>query len=160
MLRSHDRVTVEPMDRKRSEMTAPSSLPGLTRRQKQLIVLGRLAEPDAACFSDRALARQLGVSQPFVSAQRRLITGVAGRPGTTNEPNDQLETLTTTSGGDQDPVHVTPHLIATAPLKTTSAQEALNRFHDQHSGMGRVRRVGWSASDEGRQRAPDWNPFE
>jgi hypothetical protein len=148
------------MDRKRSEMTAPSSLPGLTRRQKQLIVLGRLAEPDAACFSDRALARQLGVSQPFVSAQRRLLTGAAGRPSTRIEANERLETSQTTPKLKHDRLSAAQPLIATTPLRRTSAQEALNQFHDQHSGMGHVRRVAWSVSDEAHLRTPDWNPFE
>src|SRR5438093_5062189 len=43
-----------------------------TRREKRLLVLGRLAQGDAATLSDRAIARELGVSQPFVGALRRL----------------------------------------------------------------------------------------
>ena len=35
------------------------------------MVQGRLAEPDAENLSDRAIARELDVSQPFVSALRR-----------------------------------------------------------------------------------------
>lgn len=46
----------------------------LSRRQKRLLVRGRLSEPGAAAMSDRAIARELGVSQPFVSAQRRLVS--------------------------------------------------------------------------------------
>src|SRR5687768_14115738 len=42
-----------------------------TRRQKRLLVQGRLIEPDAPGLSDRAIARELRVSQPFVSAMRR-----------------------------------------------------------------------------------------
>ena len=52
-------------------MAAHPRTSGLTRRQKRLIVLGRLASLDAAAMSDRAIARELGVSQPFVSALRR-----------------------------------------------------------------------------------------
>jgi hypothetical protein len=43
----------------------------LTRLQKRLLVHGRLVQPDAAQMSDRAVARELGVSQPFVSDLRR-----------------------------------------------------------------------------------------
>ena len=43
----------------------------LTRRQKRLMVQGRLTEPDAQGLSDREIARELDVSQPFVSALRR-----------------------------------------------------------------------------------------
>lgn len=50
----------------------------LSRRQKRLLVRGRLTESDAAKLSDRAIARELGVSQPFVSAQRRLVCPSAG----------------------------------------------------------------------------------
>lgn len=45
----------------------------LTRRLKLLVVLGRLVEPDAPELSDRAIARELGVSQPFVSKLRRRV---------------------------------------------------------------------------------------
>lgn len=43
----------------------------VTHRQKRLLVLGRLTEVDASSLSDRAIARELGVSQPFVGAVRR-----------------------------------------------------------------------------------------
>lgn len=42
-----------------------------TRRQKRLLVQGRFSESDAGELSDRAIARELGVSQPFVSGLRR-----------------------------------------------------------------------------------------
>jgi hypothetical protein len=51
----------------------------LTRRQKRFLVLGRLGEPDANVVSDRSIARELGVSQPFVSAMRRRVGATAPR---------------------------------------------------------------------------------
>lgn len=53
----------------------------LTRRQKRLMVQGRLTEPDAQDLSDRAIARELDVSQPFVSALRRGSEEVQEDPG-------------------------------------------------------------------------------
>ncbi len=43
----------------------------MTHKQKRLLVKLRLTQTDAASMSDRALARELGVSQPFVGSQRR-----------------------------------------------------------------------------------------
>jgi len=43
----------------------------MTHKHKRLFVRLRLTQADAASMSDRALARELGVSQPFVGAQRR-----------------------------------------------------------------------------------------
>lgn len=43
----------------------------LSNAEKRLMVIGRLSEPDAEGLTDRAIARELGVSQPFVSALRR-----------------------------------------------------------------------------------------
>lgn len=43
----------------------------LSNAEKRLMAIGRLSEPDAEGLSDRAIARELGVSQPFVSALRR-----------------------------------------------------------------------------------------
>jgi len=56
-----------------------------TRREKRLLVLGRLAQADAAQLSDRAIARELGVSQPFVSALRRQRDEASGEPAETLE---------------------------------------------------------------------------
>lgn len=52
----------------------------LTKRQKQLIVWGRLAQPDASELSDRGIARELGVSQPFVSKLRRRVARCPAAP--------------------------------------------------------------------------------
>jgi hypothetical protein len=45
----------------------------MTKKQKRLLVRLRLTQADAASMSDRAIARELGVSQPFVGAQRRIV---------------------------------------------------------------------------------------
>jgi len=42
--------------------------------EKRNRVLGRLLQPDAATVSDRAIARQCGVSQPFVSKWRKWLS--------------------------------------------------------------------------------------
>lgn len=47
----------------------------LSNLEKRLAVRGRLSEPDADDLSDRAIARELNVSQPFVSAVRRSMAG-------------------------------------------------------------------------------------
>ena len=82
---------------------------GLTRRQKRWLVRGRLAEPDAVAISDRAIARELGVSQPFVSALRRLSHGApgAGAPDTVSDPAPLAEGATSSPAaprptGDDD----------------------------------------------------------
>jgi hypothetical protein len=87
----------------------------LTRRQKRLLVLGRLAEADGMVLSDRAIARELGVSQPFVSAlRRRLLTAAKARP----IPRDRGATIETLPTAIRAPDR---------ELATT-AQEALDRF--------------------------------
>ena len=55
----------------RTAIPSTATAIALTRRQKRLLVLGRLLEADASTLSDRAIARELGVSQPFVGAMRR-----------------------------------------------------------------------------------------
>jgi hypothetical protein len=51
--------------------TATRRTTGFSHREKRLLVLGRLTQADADSLSDRAVARELGVSQPFVGAMRR-----------------------------------------------------------------------------------------
>lgn len=64
----------------------------LSHRQKRLIVRGRLAELDAGSMSDRAIARELNVSQPFVSALRREL-----QPSEDEEENEENERLSLVS---------------------------------------------------------------
>lgn len=56
----------------------------MTQRQKRMLVRLRLAQTDAASMSDRALARELGVSQPFVGAQRRAFSASVEKKLNTN----------------------------------------------------------------------------
>lgn len=95
----------------------------LTRRQKRLLVAGRLSEAGATDMSDRAIARELGVSQPFVSAIRR--------KGRLTSPEAQ------------------PPSAGPECHRPTSAQQWLDRNHDDWSALGRVRRVAWPAPREG-----------
>jgi len=103
-------------------------------------------EPDAATRSDRAIARELGVSQPFVSGLRRRfrrgiesvdLSGGCVPALKTPPPTPPVELLNKASSSvGQD-----------APEFATTAQQAINRFHDAHSPLGRVRRVSWSVDD-------------
>ena len=61
-------------------MDAPHRSRAAINRQKRLLVLGRLAEPDADRLSDRAIARELNVSQPFVGRVRRPAGPVRSAP--------------------------------------------------------------------------------
>ena len=45
----------------------------LRRAEKRILALGRLIDPDADALSDRAIARELGVSQPLVSKCRHQV---------------------------------------------------------------------------------------
>lgn len=107
----------------------------MTRKQKRMLVRLRLMQSDAAAMSDRALARELGVSQPFVGAQRRL---VAPRPMIVIEAEPPSEWI---------------------PERITTAQEALDRHHDQWSALGRVRRVSWPVESDNSRARTDWDPI-
>ena len=48
-----------------------------TNAAKRARVLARLQEPDAATVSQRVLARELGVTQPYICKLRRLLTADA-----------------------------------------------------------------------------------
>src|SRR5688572_6661305 len=100
-----------------------------------MLVQLRLAQPDAAAMSDRALARELGVSQPFVGAQRRLIQPRLPAHHSTNEP-----------------------IQSVFRERTTTAQEALDRYHDQWSALGKVRRVSWPAELDSPRALTDADP--
>ena len=45
----------------------------LRRAEKRILALGRLIDPEADALSDRAIARELGVSQPLVSKCRHQV---------------------------------------------------------------------------------------
>ena len=123
----------------------PVGAPALTRRQKRLVVGGRLIEPDAEGLSDRAIARELGVSQPFVSAMRR-------RAGQTGSRRHRRRA----KGFDALPEPAEPALLesnecrpvpsAVECFRPTSAQQWLDRNHDECSPLGRVRRIAWPAT--------------
>jgi hypothetical protein len=42
---------------------------------------------------------------------------------------------------------------------TTTAQQALDRFHDEHNPLGRVRRIAWPADEDNHQALTEWDPF-
>ena len=63
----------------------------LSNLEKRMLVRGRLVAPDAADLSDREIARELGVSQPFVSAQRRFVRKAL----THGRPADDVRQVTT-----------------------------------------------------------------
>jgi hypothetical protein len=47
--------------------------------------------------------------------------------------------------------HRIPRTSAEAPdlgERITSAQQAIDRFHDEHSSLGRVRRICWPVDDD------------
>jgi len=120
--------------------------PVLTHRQKRLLVQGRLMEPDAATRSDRAIARELGVSQPFVGGLRRRLRTDIKRIGLGRGCVPSLNTMPP-SAPVESLDKVGPSVREYAPDFATTAQQALNRFHDAHSPLGRVRRVSWSVDD-------------
>ena len=101
-----------------------------------MLVELRLKQDDAAAKSDRALARELGVSQPFVGKQRRRLS-LARLPRNDNRNRP-----------DEIPVE-----------HTTSAQEALDRYHDHWSAIGRVRRVSWPVDSDNSRALRDKDPY-
>jgi hypothetical protein len=84
------------------------------RSAKRARAVARLSRPDACGLSDRALARELGVSQPFIGSVRRRLA--AGEPVHTvtpdNEPAAREADLDVLGVGDNDEPaarDVTPH---------------------------------------------------
>lgn len=128
--------------------------PGLTRRQKRLLVVGRLVEADAEGLSDRAIARELGVSQPFVSAIRRR----AGRRPV-ERGNRALETLNGAGASERQDTSRGGQLLSVEVHEATGAQQWLNRNHDAWSSLGPVRRVAWPASWDGPRALADADPY-
>ena len=104
-------------------------------------------------MSDRAIARELGVSQPFVSGLLRQ-TDLARwtRQGEAADyPEQPIETVATSARASQRPSDRDVRGEASALVadeRTTSPQEWLDRYHDEHSLLGRVRRVGRSVGDD------------
>jgi hypothetical protein len=63
----------------------------------------------------------------------------------------------------QTPAPVDDDRPSEIPERITTAQQALDRFHDEHSPLGRVRRVCWPVddSDDGVGRATiDKDPYD
>jgi hypothetical protein len=131
---------------------------GLTQQQKRLLVRRRFAKPDAASRSDRAIARELGVSQPFVSALRfkggwpRAVRyqclplkkrgNIAACPEAFAAVRYQpplRKALAPQPTGDLDVLGV-EDLAVVESERVTGSHEALDRFHDEHSPLGRVSR--------------------
>lgn len=133
--------------------------PGLTRRQKRLLVGGRLVEPDSDRLSDRAIARELGVSQPFVSSIRRRAGETHGR-----------RHVHVAGGFDASPEPAglalpgwnehRPGSSSVECSRPTSAQQWLDRNHDECSPLGRVRRIAWPAAWDVSRADSDDDPFE
>jgi DNA-binding CsgD family transcriptional regulator len=129
----------------------------LTRREKNLLVKGRLLEPDAAGLSDRAIARELGVSQPFVSALRRQVSELLSASGADFSDEILPNERSRERASDQD-VLGDEWSYRYRAERITTAQEALDRFHDEHSPLGRVRRVCWPVEPD-QSTTLDWDPF-
>ena len=109
----------------------------MTRKQKGMLVRLRLTQLDAATMSDRALARELGVSQPFVGSQRRLVA-------------------------PRLPARDSPRALVTDTVseRITTGQQALDRYrNDQWSALGRVRRVSWPVEGDNSRALSDFDPF-
>lgn len=132
---------------------------GLTRRQKRLLVGGRLAEPDAGDLSDRAIARELSVSQPFVSAMRRR-AGLTGSRRHRRRAKDFDALADSAAAALLESNACRPVPSAGECFRPTSAQEWLDRNHDECSPMGRVRRIAWPASWNGSRADSDGDPYE
>jgi hypothetical protein len=85
-------------------------------------------------MSDRAIARELGVSQPFVGSQRRLVAAlprIIERPPTADPTQE----------------------------RTTSARQALEQYHDRRGALGRVRPVSWPSHLDNPPALRDGDPF-
>ena len=115
----------------------------LTRRQKRLLVIGRLTEESAANCSDRAIARELGVSQPFVSGLRR-----RSRPTTATAPAIVGTEAATVAALSKAP----PGRYLE---RVTTAQEALDRAV-AHRQLSRTRFRPLEPS----RALTEWDPFD
>lgn len=114
--------------------------------QKRLLVKGRLAEADAATLSDRAIARELGVSQPFVSAIRRSRpTGPTRTRAGSGGASNVATVASQTRSSDHNQF---------VPERITTAQQALDRAV-AHRQLTRTRR----ASEAPTRALTEWDPF-
>lgn len=105
----------------------------MTHKQKRLFARLRLKCQDAEGLSDRAIARELGVSQPFVSALRKKLS--------------------------QKVIATKPEQKSVFPAcDATNAQQALDRHHYEWRGVGRVRRISLPVVNDTALR--DFDPYE
>lgn len=109
----------------------------MTRNQKRMFVQLRLGQSDAAAMSDRALARELGVSQPFVGKQRRLLG------------------LRTTAKADEFNV-----ASECGPTPAASKLVAVDRWGDRWSVLGPVRRFPTTIEFDNSCALRDGDPFD
>jgi hypothetical protein len=120
----------------------------LSRRQKRLLVLGRLSEPDADEKSDRALARELGVSQPFVGELRRgrrRQTESGGTPDVSSSSEAMARDDSTADGAFEG-------------LEPESNAET-RAFHDNTPRVRWVPRSEWHGRDSHTRAEFDWDPY-
>ena len=121
----------------------------LSNLEKRMLVRGRLIDPDSERCSDREIARELGLSQPFVSAQRRFVRSVRTASLEVEDARDVPFRLPDPSPLVEDrssPEARQERVEVRAPLFTPV-------------GLGRV---GWvkrrSSFDDAR--IGDWDPFD
>lgn len=157
------------------------------RHRLRLMVRGRLAQAAGERLSDRAIARELGVSQPFVSAIRQE-AGIAPKYGrlerrgdcdhrVVGQPSDDgLSNATRVSysveaemqrrgipTGDWDPLGAGdgPVFETDTPDESTSAQAALDRECAGLRGFTVRHRPRPRDEDDDRpRRSLDWDPYQ
>lgn len=110
-------------------------------------------------MSDRAIARELGVSQPFVSAMRRR-TGQTGSRRHRRCANGFAALIESAEPALLESKGCRPAPSAVECFRPTSAQQWLDRNHDECSPLGRVRRVAWLASSNVSRADSDGDPYE
>ena len=129
---------------------------------KRSRVLARLSQPDAAKLSDRAIARELRVSQPFVGKLRRslspqLATSEQGGSCENADHNRSRSGVLGNRGASTDNEAVAGIHLTPMPLRMTTAAQALRRDHDERSPIGPCRRVSWPVEVE--PEITDYDPF-
>lgn len=160
------------------------------RHRLRLAVRGRLAEAAGERLSDRAIARELGVSQPFVSAIRQE-AGIAPKYGrlerrgdcdhrVVGQPSDDgLSNATRVSysveaemhrqgitslrpTGDWDPLGAEdgPAFETDTPDEATGPQVALSRACAQMQGFSVHHRPRPREDDYRTLRSLDWDPWQ
>lgn len=125
----------------------------LSNIEKRMLVRGRLATPDSAGLSDRQIARELGLSQPFVSAQRRVVRAVQSE-------RELADDTGTPNAGPTSPPMISE--LAYTEVFEEYATEARPAIFTP-VGLGRVgwvrRPTPWSFDDD-RPGATEPNPFD